>query len=115
MLYRHQTSLFWFDMAKSMHLGTSLLLHILRADQVDLANKMAGEADQRFEGDHWSAGPDSLPLLNGVSGWLQATVVDVLEVEFSAAVAVRITAGGLGDPGEALVYQDRDYRRATSL
>jgi hypothetical protein len=28
---------------------------------------------------------------------------------------VRIVAGGLGDPGEALVYQDRDYRRSTAL
>lgn len=100
---------------RSVKPGTSLLLHILRADQVDLAQKMAGEADQRFDGDHWSAGPDSLPLLNGVSSWLQATVVDVLEVEFSAAVAVRITGGGVGESGEALVYQDRDYRRATSL
>jgi flavin reductase (DIM6/NTAB) family NADH-FMN oxidoreductase RutF len=92
-----------------------LLIHMLNANQVDLAKKMAGEADQRFLGDHWIEGPDGLPLLKDAAGWLQARVVDTMEVEFSASVAVRIVAGGLGEPGEALVYQDRDYRRAAEL
>lgn len=106
-----QTASSW----SSVKPGSMLLIHTLRADQVDLAQKLAGEAEQRFAGDHWTPGPDGLPLLTGVSSWLQATVTDVLEVEFSAAVAVRIVAGGLGDAGEALVYQDRDYRRSASL
>jgi len=92
-----------------------LLIHMLSADQVDLARKMAGEADQRFVGDHWSEGPEGLPLLKNTASWLQARVVDTMEVEFSASVAVRIVAGGLGEPGEALVYQDRDYRKAVAL
>jgi flavin reductase (DIM6/NTAB) family NADH-FMN oxidoreductase RutF len=92
-----------------------LLIHMLNASQVDLAKKMAGEADQRFLGDHWVEGPDGLPLLKDAASWLQARVVDTMEVEFSASVAVRIVAGGLGEPGEALVYQDRDYRRAAEL
>jgi len=106
-----QTASSW----SSIKPGAMVVIHTLRADQVDLAQKLAGEAEQRFEGDHWTPGPEGLPILTGVSSWLQATVVDVLEVEFSAAVAVRIVAGGLGDPGEALVYQDRDYRRSTAL
>jgi flavin reductase (DIM6/NTAB) family NADH-FMN oxidoreductase RutF len=106
-----QTASSW----SSMKPGAMVLIHTLRANQVDLAQKLAGEALQRFEGDHWTPGPEGLPLLVGTSSWLQATVVDVLEVEFSAAVAVRIVAGGLGDAGEALVYQDRDYRRSTAL
>lgn len=92
-----------------------LLIHVLSASQVDLAKKMAGEADQRFLGDHWIEGPDGLPLLKDAASWLQARVVDTMEVEFSASVAVRIVAGGLGEPGEALVYQDRDYRKAAQL
>jgi len=106
-----QTASSW----SSLKPGASLIIHTLRADQVDLATQFAGEAEQRFTGDHWSPGPDGLPLLSGVSSWLQATVVDRLEVEFSATVAVRITGGGLGETGDALVYQGRDYRRATSL
>jgi flavin reductase (DIM6/NTAB) family NADH-FMN oxidoreductase RutF len=76
---------------------------------------MAGDAAHRFQGDHWSPGPEGLPLLSGVNAWLHARVVDVLEVEFAATVAVRILGGGLGEPSEALVYQGRDYKRAVSL
>jgi flavin reductase (DIM6/NTAB) family NADH-FMN oxidoreductase RutF len=92
-----------------------LLIHILGAHNVDLAGIMAGEASERFAGDHWAPGPDGLPLLLGVPAWLHARVVDVMEVEFAAAVAVRILAGGLGDPADALVYQSRDYRRTAPL
>jgi flavin reductase (DIM6/NTAB) family NADH-FMN oxidoreductase RutF len=93
----------------------TLLIHMLGADNLDLANIMAGEASERFVGDHWSPGPEGLPLVKGVSAWLHARIVDVLEVEFAATVAVRILGGGVGDPQEALVYQGRDYRRAVDL
>jgi flavin reductase (DIM6/NTAB) family NADH-FMN oxidoreductase RutF len=106
-----QTASSW----SSIKPDSNLLIHVLSADQVDLAKKMAGEADQRFVGDHWVEGPEGLPLLKDAAGWLQARVVDTMKIEFSASVAVRILAGGLGKPGEALVYQDRDYRRATQL
>jgi flavin reductase (DIM6/NTAB) family NADH-FMN oxidoreductase RutF len=76
---------------------------------------MAGEASERFAGDHWSPGPDGLPLLTGVSAWLHAKIVTVMEVEFSASVAVRILGGNVGPGGDALVYQGKDYRGTTSL
>jgi flavin reductase (DIM6/NTAB) family NADH-FMN oxidoreductase RutF len=106
-----QTASSWTSMKK----GASVLIHMLGADNLDLATTMAGEASERFAGDHWEPGPDGLPLLKGVSAWLQATVVEVMEVEFAAAVAVRITAGGLGSEQAALVYQGRSYQRAVAL
>jgi len=106
-----QTASSWPSMKK----GSSLLIHMLGADNLDLAEKLAGEASERFVGDHWSPGPDGLPLLSGVSAWLQGTVVEVMEVEFAAAVAIRITGGGLGPEQDALVYQGRSYQRALPL
>lgn len=106
-----QTASSW----SSMKVDREVLVHILGADNVDLAKKMAGEADQRFEGDHWSVGPNGLPALNGVTAWLHARVVATMEVEFAASVAVRIIGGGLGSPSDALVYQGRDYKRAAPL
>jgi len=76
---------------------------------------MAGESNQRFDGDHWATGPGGLPLLTGVHAWMSATVVAITEVEFSAMVAARITGGALGDPAQPLVYSERDYRTVASL
>jgi len=106
-----QTASSWPAMKKE----ANLLIHILGADNLDLANTMAGDAAHRFKGDHWSPGPEGLPLLTGVNAWLHARVVDVLEVEFAATVAVRILGGGIGESSEALVYQGRDYKRAVNL
>jgi len=106
-----QTASSW----SSMKVDREVLIHMLSADNVGLAQKMAGDADQRFDGDHWSPGPNGLPLLTGVSAWLHARVVATMEVEFAAGVAVRIIGGGLGTTADALVYQGKDYKRATDL
>lgn len=106
-----QTASSW----SSMSVGTPLLIHMLSVDNQSLAEKMAGEANERFSGDHWSAGPGGLPLLTGVHAWLHAEVVEKMSVEFSATVAVRILGGGLGAPADALVYQGQAYRRSADL
>lgn len=106
-----QTASSW----SSMKLEREVLIHMLSAESTELAQKMAGEASQRFDGDHWTEGPNGLPLLKGVTAWLHARVVATMEVEFAATVAVRIIGGGLGDVADALVYQGRDYKRAVNL
>lgn len=99
----------------SMKVGESVIIHMLSTENLDLAQTMAGEASERFSGGHWAPGPEGLPLLKGVSAWLHAKIVDTLEVEFSATVAVRILGGNVGPGGDALVYQGKDYRRAAPL
>jgi flavin reductase (DIM6/NTAB) family NADH-FMN oxidoreductase RutF len=99
----------------SVSVDTPILIHLLSVDNVDLAKKIAGESDQRFDGDHWHEGADGLPLLKGVHAWMSATVVAITEVEFSAMVAARITGGALGELSTPLVYSERDYRAVTSL
>lgn len=106
-----QTASSWSSVSKD----ATLLIHMLGVDNEGLARTMAGEASERFVGDHWEPGIDGLPLLKGVNAWLHVRVVDILEVEFSATVAVRILAGGLGSEADALVYQGQDYRRSVAL
>jgi flavin reductase (DIM6/NTAB) family NADH-FMN oxidoreductase RutF len=106
-----QTASSW----SSIQEGTTLLIHMLSVDNVDIAKKMAGEASERFVGDHWSEGPDGLPLISGAHAWIHARVVATMEVDFSATVAVRILAGGLGPAADALVYQGQEYRRSQPL
>jgi len=106
-----QTASSW----SSVSIDTPVLIHLLSTDNVVLAKKMAGELDQRFEGDHWEEGPGGLPLLTGVHAWMSATIVAITEVEFSAMVAARITGGSLGAESTPLVYSGRDYRSVTAL
>ncbi len=106
-----QTASSW----SSVSIDTPVLIHLLSIDNVELAKKMAGESDQRFDGDHWEEGPGGLPLLTGVHAWMSATIVAVTEVEFSAMVAARITGGSLGAESIPLVYSGRDYRSVASL
>ena len=106
-----QTASSW----SSVSIDTPVLIHLLSIDNVELAKKMAGESDQRFDGDHWEEGPGGLPLLTGVHAWMSATIVAVTEVEFSAMVAARITGGSLGAESKPLVYSGRDYRSVASL
>ena len=106
-----QTASSW----SSVKIDTPVLIHMLSTDNLELAQKMAGESHQRFEGDHWEHGPGGLPLLKGVHAWMSATVVAITEVEFSAMVAARITGGALGEAATPLVYSGRDYRATAPL
>jgi flavin reductase (DIM6/NTAB) family NADH-FMN oxidoreductase RutF len=106
-----QTASSWSSVA----IDTPVLIHLLSTDNLELAKKMAGESDQRFDGSHWEKGPGGLPLLTDVHAWMSATVVAITEVEFSAMVAARVTGGVLGNPSQPLVYSERDYRTVASI
>lgn len=110
-----------FNMAQTASSWTSVavdspvLIHMLSTENLEVAQKMAGESDQRFDGDHWEDGPGGLPLLKNVHAWVSATVVAITEVEFSAMVAARITGGGFGSPATPLVYAHKTYQGVSSL
>lgn len=106
-----QTASSWSSMKKE----NTVLIHMLGAHNLSLAETLSGDAGTRFTGDHWEAGPEGLPLLKGVSAWLHCRIVDILEVEFAATVAVRVLSGGLGPDQPALVYQNRTYQQTTAL
>lgn len=91
------------------------LIHILSADNQELATQFSGDASQRFSGVEWAEGPEGLPLLPGASAYLVGKIVARHETGDAATVAVEIVGGGLGAAGEALVYQGKSYRVAAAL
>jgi len=92
-----------------------VLIHFLSNKNLHLARQFSGDASERFTGLDVSEGPMGLPLLPGVSAYVVAKIVARHETGDSATIAVEITGGGLGEPGDALVYQEKNYRVAASL
>jgi flavin reductase (DIM6/NTAB) family NADH-FMN oxidoreductase RutF len=74
-----------------------------------LAERMSGDHDLRFEGDHWYEGPHGLPILKGVTAWMVGRIVERLKVANNAVIVVQIEEGALGEPDEALLYHERTY------
>jgi flavin reductase (DIM6/NTAB) family NADH-FMN oxidoreductase RutF len=106
-----------FNMARvssawpAMTVGNRVVIHMLGPRTRHLAERMAGDHDVRFAGEHWHAGPHSLPILDGVTAWMVGTIIDVHEVHESAVIVVRVEDGELGEHDEALLYHERQYLR----
>jgi flavin reductase (DIM6/NTAB) family NADH-FMN oxidoreductase RutF len=93
----------------AMKIGTSLLLHFLASDQINLARTMAADSRERFVGNHWEPGMGGLPQLRGVRAELLATIVAITHVGDNAAVVVEITDGQTHPDRPPLVYVERQY------
>ena len=74
-----------------------------------LAERMSGDHDLRFEGDHWAPGPHGLPILEGVTSWMVGRIVQRFPVANNAVIVVQIEEGALGEPDAALLYHERTY------
>jgi flavin reductase (DIM6/NTAB) family NADH-FMN oxidoreductase RutF len=70
-------------------------VHLLAAEQTDLARGFARSGVDRFAGVSWTPGEGGVPLLAGVDAWLTARTVQVHDVGDHFLVVGRIlTAGG---------------------
>lgn len=86
-------------------------IQMLGARNRDLAEKLSGDHELRFAGDHWISGPHGLPILKGVTAWMIGRIVERYPVANNAVVVVQIEEGGVGEPDEALLYHERTYRK----
>ena len=106
-----------FNMARTasswpaVQVTDQVIVHLLGLRNRALAQRMAGPAESRFAGDHWTDGPNGVPLLSGVTAWMAGTIVERVPVHGSAVVVVRIGTGGVGEDDDALLYHDRRYLR----
>lgn len=106
-----------FNMARistawpAMTVGNRVVIHMLGPRTRHLAERMAGDHDLRFAGEHWHPGPGGLPVLEGVTAWMVGRIIAVHPVHQNAVVVVEIEDGALGDPDEALLYHERQYLR----
>jgi flavin reductase (DIM6/NTAB) family NADH-FMN oxidoreductase RutF len=94
----------------AMTVGNHVAIHTLGPRTRYLAEKLAGDSALRFEGDHWHAGPEGVPILEGVTSWMIGRIIEVHPVHNSAVIIVQIETGALGPEDEALLYHERTYR-----
>src|SRR4051794_850221 len=81
------------------------IVHLLRADQHELAAAFARPGPDKFDGG-WSAGPEGQPLLDGVQAWLLVTPRERLLVGDHLLVVARVETTGCGPSAAPLVYHD---------
>lgn len=86
-----------------------LVIHMLGRRNRGLAQKLSGPAAERFDGDHWTAGPHGLPVLKDVTAWMQGRIIERVRVHNSAVVIVQIETGALGPIDAPLLYHERFY------
>jgi flavin reductase (DIM6/NTAB) family NADH-FMN oxidoreductase RutF len=101
-----RTASSWPAIARNDH----VIIHMLGVRNRWLAEKLSGPADQRFVGDHWHPGPYGIPVLENVTSWMVARIIERVSVHNNAVVVVQIEGGGLGEDDEALLYHERTYR-----
>jgi flavin reductase (DIM6/NTAB) family NADH-FMN oxidoreductase RutF len=62
--------------------ASTLVVHFLAADNTALATHFgeeSGDWTDKFRAVEWSAGPDDVPVLAGVRGWIAGRVLDRLD------------------------------------
>ena len=87
-------------------------VHVLMADQEDLAHRFASLADDKFGGVDWDWDED-VPRLAGALAYLRCRRSALFELYDHSILIGDVLAGGRA-PGEPLVYLDRrmDWRLA---
>jgi len=90
-------------------------IHMLGARSRNLAQKLAGPAEQRFLGDHWREGPHGLPILDGATAWMVGRIVERVSVANNAVIVVQVEEGALGEDDAPLLYHERAYHAPRPL
>jgi flavin reductase (DIM6/NTAB) family NADH-FMN oxidoreductase RutF len=110
-----------FNMARvasawpAMTVGNHVAIHTLGPRTRHHAVRLAADNALRFVGDHWSAGPYGVPVLEGVTAWMVGRILEVHPVHNNAVVVVQIEEGELGPEDDALLYHERTYMRPGSI
>lgn len=110
-----------FNMARvssawpAITVGNRVAIHMLGPRTRHHAERMAGDRDLRFAGEHWHPGPHGVPVLDDVTAWMLGTIVEVHPVHGNAVVVVQIEDGGLGPEDDALLYHERTYLKPGRL
>ncbi|MBH1937114.1 flavin reductase [Streptomyces sp. AV19] len=88
----------WPVLAEAVHVG----VHILAEEQRELAATFARSGTDRFAPPtRWTTGPEGVPLLEGVLGWLVCRVVARVPAGDHRVVLAEAVAGDAGDTAEA--------------
>ncbi|CAN5358901.1 flavin reductase family protein [soil metagenome] len=99
----------------AMTVGNHVAIHMLGPRSRHQAVRMAADHDLRFSGEHWTPGPHGVPILQDVTAWMLARIIEVHPVHNNAVIVVEIETGALGAEDEALLYHERAYHTPTAL
>ncbi|MEV7398155.1 flavin reductase family protein [Aeromicrobium sp. NPDC092404] len=87
-------------------------VNFLAADQAEISNSFASQADDKFAGVDWSPTEAGMPRLEGVVGWVDCVVQDVHEAGDHYLVIGRVEDLGHGDADKPLLFHRGRYRTA---
>lgn len=110
-----------FNMARvssawpAMTVGNRVAIHMLGPRSLHHAQRMSADRDLRFRHEEWHPGPGAVPILDGVTAWMLASIIEVHPVHDNAIIVARIEDGALGEPDDALLYHERTYMRPLAL
>jgi 3-hydroxy-9,10-secoandrosta-1,3,5(10)-triene-9,17-dione monooxygenase reductase component len=79
-------------------------VNLLAADQVELSDRMATKADEKFDAVRWSPSKTGAPLIDGVLGHVDCTVEAVHDAGDHLVVIGRVQQLELGEAEEPLLY-----------
>lgn len=90
--------------------ATHVAIHTLGARNLALAKRFAADHTQRFAAADWQVSPEGLPVFDCATSILICRVRLVREIEQNAVVIADVINGSLGEPDDALLYYQRNYR-----
>jgi flavin reductase (DIM6/NTAB) family NADH-FMN oxidoreductase RutF len=97
----------WPVMAAADHVA----VHLLGADQADMARTFATGGIDRFAGQPWRPGPYGVPLLDRALSWLVCGVIERIAAGDHAIVLAEPVAAADCGAGAPLLYHDGQYAR----
>jgi flavin reductase (DIM6/NTAB) family NADH-FMN oxidoreductase RutF len=100
-----QGSSSWPAISAAKHVA----LHMLGANNQDLARKMADDSTKRFLDSDWQRSEFDLPVFQNVTAVLFGRVREFHKVEQNAVFVVEIISGVTGADDKALLYNQRAY------
>ena len=95
--------------------ATSVVVHLLGAEQVELARTFATSGIDRFAAADWAPLPTGEPVLLAAPVWLRGRITDSMAAGSSTVVAVQVAEAHVPEAdeptGNSLVYHDRRWHR----
>jgi flavin reductase (DIM6/NTAB) family NADH-FMN oxidoreductase RutF len=95
----------WPALSSAKHVA----LHMLGANNLELAQKMAADNTKRFLDNDWQRSEFDLPIFKDVTAVLFGKVREFHHVEQNAVFIIEIVSGTTGSDDKALLYNQRAY------
>jgi flavin reductase (DIM6/NTAB) family NADH-FMN oxidoreductase RutF len=86
-----------------LYRATHLAINILSTDQLDVVNKFATKADDKFAGLDWASGPFGSPLIERSSAQMEVEIRERLQASTHTLFVCRVVHAAVSDR-HAMVY-----------